>query len=99
MTFRRGPNWSCDLRTSLSMNLILFPIAVGLLYEYVADNIDEEEREILDSCIMQFLVSLESSDYRSMREGANMVQANVVIAENLSRFTRQPAENRGQNAG
>ncbi len=62
------------------MNLILFPITVGLLYEYVTDNIDEEEREILDSCIMQFLVSLESSDYRSMREGANMVQANVVIA-------------------
>jgi hypothetical protein len=96
-TFRRGQNWSCHLRTSMWMNLILFPLAVGLLYQYVTDTVDEDEREILDTCLTQFLGELESSDYRSLREGANMVLANTVIARTLSSLDLQPAQEDGSS--
>ena len=82
-TYKTGNHWEVDPRISLGMDIVLLPITVGLLYHYVSDKIGDENMVLLDSCITQFLAVLESSDFRSIREGARSSIANMVIAKNL----------------
>jgi len=82
-TCKKGDRWLADLRVSLWATIILFPITVGVLYNYVADKLNEDDKALLDSCITQLLAAQKSSDYRSTREGALSLVANRIIAENL----------------
>lgn len=83
ITYTKANLWVADLRVSFWLNTILFPITVGVLYNYVADKLSDNDKALLDSCIMQLLAAQESSDYRSTREGAWSLAANRIIAENL----------------
>jgi hypothetical protein len=83
ITYKKGDRWLPGLHMSFWLNNILFPITVGVLYNYVADKLIADDKNLLDSCITRFLAALESSDYRSTREGAWALVANRIITENL----------------
>lgn len=83
VTYKKGDGWLADVRVSWWATLVMFPIAVGVLYNYVADKLSDSDKSLLDSCITKLLAAQESSDFRSTREGAGYLIANKIIAENL----------------
>ncbi len=79
--FKKSGCWQCDLQISLGFNLVLLPLTVGLLYNYVTDRITDEETAILKACITDFLLLIPSSNYRSYRFSTKA--ANKVIHNHL----------------
>jgi hypothetical protein len=82
-TYKRGDRWSIDFYMSAGPDIILLPITVGILYEYVSDKIGAEYRAVLDSCISQLLAAQELSDCRSARNATRL--PNMVIANKLEK--------------
>lgn len=71
--------WKENLRISMGLDIVLLPIAVGLLYRFVAEKIGFEHREALDLAISQLHSALAATDPRSQLLSSQAV--NKVIAE------------------
>ncbi len=80
-TYKTGDLWSIDFYMSAGPDIVLLPIAVGILYHYVSDKIGAENRTVLNTCVSQLLAVQESSDCRSARGATRL--PNMVIAKNL----------------
>jgi hypothetical protein len=89
-TCKKGDRWFASVHVSWWAILVMFPITVGVLYNYIADKLNDSDKALLDSCITQLLAAQDSSDYRSMSEGASYLTANRVIAENLLEGQESP---------
>jgi hypothetical protein len=80
-TYKAGDIWSLDFHMSTGPDIVLLPITVGLLYHYVSDKIEDNNKPVLNNCISQFLAEQQSSDCRSHRDATRI--PNTIIANNF----------------
>jgi hypothetical protein len=85
VTYTREKHWLMDLRVSFRLNIVYFPVTVGLLYIYTCVEIGDDNILLFDSCVTQFLQLMNSVDFRSRNEGAYSTVANLVIAKNIGK--------------
>jgi hypothetical protein len=79
--FKRGGRWLDDLQVSRGFDIVLLPITVGILYQYVTDRIGAQNRTLLDTCISELITEQAFSNGRFLRDATRI--ANAVIAKNL----------------
>jgi len=82
-TYKTGDRWSIDFYMSAGPDIVLLPITVGILYQYVFDKIGADYRTVLNSCISELLTAQELSDCRSAQNATRL--PNMVIANKLEK--------------
>jgi hypothetical protein len=81
-TYYRGGHWARDLKVSFGYTTILLPLTIGLLYDYVIDQIGQENRNIFDACIVDLL------DMTVTPEGRGYIGADRIVNEVIARRSR-----------
>lgn len=84
LVFKHGGNPVANFYLSAGPNIILLPLTVGILYEYVVDKIrDKDKKRILDKSITDLLEAHNSVDCRLI-DGLRKLPVEIINKNNLN---------------